>query len=355
MRPTLIAIIFSLTLLLPTAMARPREVQADCVGADIPLAIVTLGILYLANGGDSVCKSFGEASPEDPYRGCLIGDVGATAKLDANGLSHGYDYRLAGDCGNVRVQAGYAFKGGEAAERLEGNGRTVRATWYCSDDPWVHGSGERPSCSRIAINVTGANADAYAVAASKLTYPLSAGVLAPISRQTLNGQVENAEKQARANAAKPAPAPASKVVTPPQTSPVVALISGIDNAPYVEALQYLLRHHGLPVEVDGDFGPQTYSAVTAFQVMTGQSVSGIVDLKIWELLWVTIGIGANGDAVSAAQTLLNAHGFDVEVDGDFGPQTRDVVRHFQTSKGLIVGGVVDEKIWRALVAPPAGP
>lgn len=349
MRPTLMAIIFSLTLLLPTTLARPRDVHACDALAHVGLALSTFGIGNVILELTGACQAFGEA----PTSGCLIGDVGATAKIDANGLSHGYNYRLANECGDIRVQAGYAFKGGEAAERLEGGGRTVRASWYCSDDPWIYPSGQPPSCSRIAISVTGPNADAYADEVLTATFPLSAGVLAPISRQALTGQVGNAEKQARADASKAAsqPVPESKVVVPPQVSPYVVLSRNSNDSPYDEALQYLLRHHGEEVEVDGNFGEQTEGAVRRFQNRKGIPESGRVDLRTWEALWVTVGIGANGDAVSAVQTLLNVHGFVAEVDGDFGEQTRAAVRAFQTNRGLIVGGVVDEKIWRALISP----
>lgn len=62
--------------------------------------------------------------------------------------------------------------------------------------------------------------------------------------------------------------------------------------------------------------------------------------------------GSQGQAVRELQTLLGRHGYAVTVDGDFGPQTATAVRAFQKAKGLVVDGVVGPQTWGALLQPP---
>ncbi len=58
--------------------------------------------------------------------------------------------------------------------------------------------------------------------------------------------------------------------------------------------------------------------------------------------------GAKGAAVTQLQQKLRAHGYNLSVDGDFGPRTAEAVRGFQRAKGLGVDGVVGPKTWAAL-------
>jgi peptidoglycan hydrolase-like protein with peptidoglycan-binding domain len=117
----------------------------------------------------------------------------------------------------------------------------------------------------------------------------------------------------------------------------------------VEAIQYLLRQNGQDIGVDGDFGGQTDAAVRSFQRTRGLTVDGIVGLRTWQALWVTVKRGDQGDAVSAVQTLLAWHLQDIAVDGGFGDQTDAAVRAFQGAKGLTVDGVVGPQTWATLV------
>lgn len=79
---------------------------------------------------------------------------------------------------------------------------------------------------------------------------------------------------------------------------------------------------------------------------------------------VTLKSGDHGRLVEYLQKTLNARtpGVDLDVDGDFGPQTTAAVRTFQEQAKLEASGIVDEATWRALgplvtsdapVAPPA--
>ena len=53
--------------------------------------------------------------------------------------------------------------------------------------------------------------------------------------------------------------------------------------------------------------------------------------------------GSKGSAVKQVQTKLG-----VTADGDFGPITEKAVKAYQTKKGIVVTGVVDEATWKRL-------
>ena len=58
--------------------------------------------------------------------------------------------------------------------------------------------------------------------------------------------------------------------------------------------------------------------------------------------------GSQSDDVAILQSLLKKHGFDIEIDHDFGRDTDKAVRDFQRSRGLLVDGKVGEATWAAL-------
>lgn len=63
----------------------------------------------------------------------------------------------------------------------------------------------------------------------------------------------------------------------------------------------------------------------------------------------TVGQGDRGSAVNILQLLLNNfHGYSIQVDGDFGPETENAVRDFQSSHNLTLTGVVNYATWQAL-------
>jgi hypothetical protein len=124
-----------------------------------------------------------------------------------------------------------------------------------------------------------------------------------------------------------------------------------DKGAEVSAIQYLLKYHGKNLTVDGVFGPQTTAAVKSFQSGNGLSSDGVVGPNTWSALiqGAQVGHGKKGDAVRAAQTLLNKFGASLNVDGNFGPQTVAAVKDFQSGHGLAADGIVGPQTWQALV------
>ncbi|WP_235693086.1 peptidoglycan-binding domain-containing protein [Deinococcus aquaedulcis] len=124
-----------------------------------------------------------------------------------------------------------------------------------------------------------------------------------------------------------------------------------DSGRDVVTLQYLLRHRGQTLSVDGAFGTGTDTAVRNFQRANGLVVDGIVGGNTWEKLITTVQQGANNNAVRAVQDQLRSgYGYSgVTVDGVFGSGTNTAVRDFQSKRGLSVDGVVGLNTWHALV------
>ena len=62
----------------------------------------------------------------------------------------------------------------------------------------------------------------------------------------------------------------------------------------------------------------------------------------------TLKIGDKGDWVKVAQARLLINGYQLEVDGDFGPITKNAVIAFQASYGLVKDGIIGPKTWAKL-------
>jgi metallophosphoesterase (TIGR03767 family) len=119
----------------------------------------------------------------------------------------------------------------------------------------------------------------------------------------------------------------------------------------VKALQYLLNARGAALTPDGTFGAATASALRSFQTRIALSADGIATAPTWQALVVTAVQGSTGPAVSATQSLLNARGAALTVDGVFGPATASALRSFQNSRGLTADGIMASPTWQALLAP----
>lgn len=116
----------------------------------------------------------------------------------------------------------------------------------------------------------------------------------------------------------------------------------------VRKIQYLLRHRGLSLGVDGIFGPETDSRVRQFQQSNGLVVDGIVGPKTWSKLILQIQRGSTGDAVRAVQSQITF----LVLDGIFGDKTDNAVRGVQNQAGIDVDGIVGPKTWRVLTLRP---
>ncbi|MFD4861636.1 L,D-transpeptidase family protein [Streptomyces atratus] len=122
----------------------------------------------------------------------------------------------------------------------------------------------------------------------------------------------------------------------------------------VTALQQLLTAHGHSLTADGSFGGLTAAAVQAFQTEQGLQADGVVGPDTWNALTTTLRTGSQGDAVTALQQLLTAHGHSLTADGSFGGLTAAAVQAFQKNQGLQADGVAGPATWKALVTAPAG-
>jgi len=143
-------------------------------------------------------------------------------------------------------------------------------------------------------------------------------------------------------------------------SPWPVVKSGSNGHP-IKTLQYLLRARGHGVVVDGSFGPQTDSAVKAFQASHGLTADGIVSPATWTALIVQVQKGSEGDAVRGVQEEFQFRNLSgnpsngPKIDGIFGPVTDAAVRGFQHALSLdipavTVDGIVGPVTWQALVS-----
>ncbi len=115
----------------------------------------------------------------------------------------------------------------------------------------------------------------------------------------------------------------------------------------VLTVQHLLRAHGATIVADGSFGPLSGAAMKQFQLAHRTDDLGTTCGQLdWPDLIVTVGPGATGEAVMAAQCLLG-----VTADGHYGPATEAAVRAFQ---GVFLppdDGIVGPETWWALAVP----
>lgn len=138
----------------------------------------------------------------------------------------------------------------------------------------------------------------------------------------------------------------------------------------VEVLQRSIGGIG----VDGSFGPATETRVLGYQKEKGLTQNGIVDSRVWNAIigapsaggttgsgsttpstsalakyaGTVLRKGSRGEAVTAMQKAVGG----LVADGSFGPATEARVKAYQKSKGLPQNGVVDAKVWAALMGTP---
>ena len=125
-------------------------------------------------------------------------------------------------------------------------------------------------------------------------------------------------------------------------------------------IQQALNNHGYDTGgIDGIAGEQTYNAIIAFQQANGLSSDGQVGPSTMAALQgegsgmggtvsSTLSQGSNGSLTRYLQHLLDALGYDVDIDGIFGTTTYEAVVEFQNDHGLDADGVVGGGTWSAL-------
>jgi cell wall-associated NlpC family hydrolase len=153
----------------------------------------------------------------------------------------------------------------------------------------------------------------------------------------------------------------SKPATPTADCAAIAIGS---HGPAVQTLQ-----RAVGTTPDGDFGPMTQKAVTAWQRAHKVKATGVVDAVTWKALPVPVAVAAcreqvkgqgvaatcttlarnaAGPAVAVLQNAVRATGPKIAVDAEYGDQTRAAVMALQRARKLPATGVVDAATWAAL-------
>ena len=92
----------------------------------------------------------------------------------------------------------------------------------------------------------------------------------------------------------------------------------------------------------------TTAAKTTASSSSGATTTTTVKGRVVTSPSDNVKLGDTGKGVEQIQTALKQAGYKVTVDGKFGPQTDTAVRAFQKKSGLTVDGVVGPKTWAKL-------
>jgi peptidoglycan hydrolase-like protein with peptidoglycan-binding domain len=134
--------------------------------------------------------------------------------------------------------------------------------------------------------------------------------------------------------------------------------------PRVARIQRLLKHHGLPIRVDGVYGNDTAAAVRWFQRYNGIKPDGIVGPHTERALLPNPRVSKlirhlslqrpplKGRDVIRLQKALRRFGHRLTVDGRYGPATNRAVARFQRQHGLKPDGIVGPRTWSLLKTRP---
>jgi murein L,D-transpeptidase YcbB/YkuD len=142
--------------------------------------------------------------------------------------------------------------------------------------------------------------------------------------------------------------------------PILRLGNPMTEGPRVIQLQRLLRRHGIPIRVDGRYGPTTAAAVRGFQRSRGLPADGMVGpatytalrrtepaVRLVRHLWLQRP-PLTGHDVRHLQRTLRRLGYRVTVDGHYGQETYLAVTRFQQKCGLEPDGIVGLRTWTCM-------
>lgn len=138
-----------------------------------------------------------------------------------------------------------------------------------------------------------------------------------------------------------------------------------DSGECVREVQRHIVRHGDNITIDGDFGPNTESAVKRFQSKNGLTVDGIVGSNTWKALkagsqpatkseakgYPVLRTGSVSNYVNSLRLLLNRTGYRVASKGTtYDSEVRDAVKKYQADHKLTVDGVVGPNTWSSIVS-----
>jgi peptidoglycan hydrolase-like protein with peptidoglycan-binding domain len=170
---------------------------------------------------------------------------------------------------------------------------------------------------------------------------------------------------------KPLLGPTGSTTTPPP-APAPAPTMTASGYPLLEqgatGADVVLAQKVIGVTADGRFGPITAAALGTWQSKHGVPATKKLDNPTWATMVylklvparsnplsayanVVLRRGSTGTAVKALQKAIGK----LTVDGSFGPATEARVKEYQKAKGLTVTGIVDSKVWAALMGAVTGP
>ncbi len=125
----------------------------------------------------------------------------------------------------------------------------------------------------------------------------------------------------------------------------------------VSVVKFLLVEYGYldVTEATEHFDERLGDAVADYRQDRGLEPARAVDGDVWEALTDDLGVvrqGDSGNRVKAVQyALLEGHGYDLLLDGEFGPATRTAVVDFQTGAEIDADGEVGPITFQALLTP----
>jgi peptidoglycan hydrolase-like protein with peptidoglycan-binding domain len=147
--------------------------------------------------------------------------------------------------------------------------------------------------------------------------------------------------------------------------------NGEPDVPYdenVELWQEQMEDLGYDLTVDGLYGPESESVTRQFQEAQGLAIDGIVGPNTWEASFAAAPpypgylLDYDGEPnvsydenVELWQEQMRYLGYDLTVDGLYGPESESIAREFQEDEELAVDGIVGPNTWEASFAAEPNP